>query len=163
MGAGRPGRYVGVDEAMASIPDGARVLLGSGCGVPRHLAAALADAHERWRRLDIVAGYLFEPLDLFAHAGSPFSITSLHPTPALRGIDPAHLRTVPLRYGDLPLALGPDGVLAPDAVLVQVSPPDAAGRYSLGVSVGGLVDAVRPAPLVIAQVNASAPYVYGDG
>jgi acetyl-CoA hydrolase len=54
-------------------------------------------------------------------------------------------------------------VHAPDVVLVQVSPPDAAGRCSLGVSVGGLVDAVGTAPLVIAQVNASAPYVYGDG
>jgi len=154
---------VGIDEAMGSIPDGARVLIGSGCGVPRRLAAALAEAHQRWHRLDIVAGYLFEPLDLFAHTGSPFIITSLHPTPALRGVDPAHLRTVPLRYGDLPLALGPGGVHAPDAVLVQVSPPDRDGRCSLGVSVGGLVDAVRTAPLVIAQVNASAPYVYGDG
>ena len=154
---------MGIDEAMGSIPDGARVLIGSGCGVPRRLAAALAEAHQRWHRLDIVAGYLFEPLDLFAHTGSPFIITSLHPTPALRGVDPAHLRTVPLRYGDLPLALGPGGVHAPDAVLVQVSPPDRDGRCSLGVSVGGLVDAVRTAPLVIAQVNASAPYVYGDG
>ena len=148
---------------MAAIPDGARVLIGSGCGVPGHLVAALADAHERWRRLDIVAGYLFEPLDLFAHAGAPFIFTSLHPTPALRGVDPAYLRTVPLRYGDLPLAVGPGGQHAPDAVLVQVSPPDAGGRCSLGVSVGGLVDAVRTAPLVLAQVNASAPYVYGDG
>ena len=124
---------MGIDEAMGSIPDGARVLIGSGCGVPRRLAAALAEAHQRWHRLDIVAGYLFEPLDLFAHTGSPFIITSLHPTPALRGVDPAHLRTVPLRYGDLPLALGPGGVHAPDAVLVQVSPPDRDGRCSLGV------------------------------
>ena len=163
MGAGRAGRFVAVEEALASIPDGARVLIGSGCGVPRHLVEGLAAAHDTWRRLGIVAGYLFEPLDLFVHAGAPFELTSLHPTPALRGADPSHVRTVPLRYGDLPMALGPGGVHAPDAVLVQVSAPDAGGRCSLGVSVGGLVDAVRTAPLVIAQVNERAPYVYGDG
>ena len=148
---------------MAAIPDRARVLVASGCGVPRALVAGLDAARDRWRRLSVVAGYLFEPLDVFEHAGSPFTVTSLHPTPALRGVAPEHLRTVPLRYGDLPAVLGPGGVHAPDVVLVQVSPPDAAGRCSLGVSVGGVIDALRAAPLVIAQVNARAPYVYGDG
>jgi acyl-CoA hydrolase len=163
MGAGRSGRFVALDGALASIPDRARVLVGSGCGVPTYLADALAHERSRWDRLHVVTGYLFEPLALFEHAGAPFTVTSLHPTPALRGLPAEHLDTVPLRYGDLPAALAPGAVHAPDVVLVQVSPIDGSGRCSLGVSVGGVIDAVRTAPLVIAQVNASAPYVYGDG
>jgi acyl-CoA hydrolase len=164
MGAGRPGREVSVEEALAAIPDVSRVYVASGCGVPRFLMAAMADLREQWRRLEVVTGYLFEPLPLFEHAGRPFSFTSLHPTPALRSIsDPAHLEVMALRYGDYPAQLGGGGLRPVDAVLVQVSPPDRRGRCSLGVSVGSVIDAVLNAPLIIAQVNERMPYTYGDG
>jgi acyl-CoA hydrolase len=147
---------------MAAIPDGARLLLAPGCGLPRGLVAALKEHRFRWRRLSIVVGYLFEPLSIFDDAGAPFTFTSLHPTPALRSIAPEHLNVVPVRYSDVPAVLGEGGALQPDAVLVQVSAPDGNGRCSLGVSVGSVIDAVRSAPLVIAQVNELAPYTYGD-
>jgi acyl-CoA hydrolase len=55
----------------------------------------------------------------------------------------------------------PGGPLEVDAVLVAVSPPGPGGRFSLGVSTGQVIDAVRSAPLVIAQVNREMPYVFG--
>jgi len=152
----------GLDEAMAAIPDGARVLIGCGCAVPTALVDGLNDSRHRWREIQVMAGYLIEPLGLF-DTGAPFTFTSLHPTPALSNIDPARLDVVPMRYGDHPRLLGAGGPLQPDVVLVQVSPPNDQGRYSLGVSVGGLIDAVRAAPLVIAQVNERSPYTFGDG
>ena len=162
MGQGRAGRTVSIDEAMGAIPDGARVYLASGCGVPAALVAAMDDARANWRRLHVVVGYLVEPLPIFG-GGDPFTFTSLHPTPALSSIDASRLGVVPMRYGDHPWVLGAGGPLHPDVVLVQVSAPSATGRYSLGVSVGAAIDALRSAARVIAQVNERAPYTFGEG
>ena len=63
----------------------------------------------------------------------------------------------------MPTLFAQDGPLPADALLVQVSPPGPDGRYSLGTSVGGIVDVVRTAPLVIAQINANVPYTFGAG
>jgi len=152
----------GLDDAMAAIPDGARVLIGGGCAVPTALVDGLNDSRDRWREIRVVVGYLLEALSIF-EGGAPFTFTSLHPTPALSSIDPDRLDVVPMRYGDHPRLLGAGGPLQPDVVLVQVSPPNEHGRYSLGVSVGGLIDAVRAARVVIAQVNEYAPYTFGEG
>ena len=162
MSDGRSGRLVSMEEAVAAIRDGARVLVGSGCAVPRALVAALHDARATWTGVHVVVGYLLEPLPVFDD-GAPFRFTSLHPTPALSSITSSRLDIVPMRYGDHPWMLGPGGPLHPDVVLVQVSAPGPDGRMSLGVSVGGLVDAVRSAPLVIAQVNERSPYTFGEG
>jgi acetyl-CoA hydrolase len=151
-----------MEEAMASIPDGALVFVGSGCGVPRGLVDGLHTARRQWDALHVVVGYLVEALPIF-DSGAPFTFTSLHPTPALSSVDPARLDVVPMRYGDHPWMLGAGGPLQPDVVLVQVSPPNEDGRSSLGVSVGALIDAVRSASLVIAQVNERSPYTFGDG
>src|SRR3712207_3640697 len=55
------------------------------------------------------------------------------------------------------------GALAVDAALVQVSPPDARGYCSLGVSVGTTAPVVRSAPLVIAEINPRMPRTHGAG
>lgn len=159
----RAGRRASVTHALASIPEGARVFLGSSCGVPLGFVDAMAASAARWQRLDIVVGYLFEPLTLFAHAGNPFFFRSLHPTPALRGLPPDCVDLVPMRFGDYPCAVGPGGPSAPDVAVVQVTPPDRDGRCSLGVNVGSSIDAVRTAPIVIGQVNPRVPYTFGDG
>jgi acyl-CoA hydrolase len=157
-------RPVGIDEALAAIAEGATVYVASGCGVPKALIASMDEQRERWRRLRIVTGYLFESLPVFDHAGSPFSFTSLHPTAAMGTItDTSYLDVVPMRYSDQARLLGPNGRHRPDVALVQVSPPDRSGRCSLGVSVGSVIDAVRSARVVIAQVNELVPYTFGDG
>ena len=147
---------------MGAIPDGARVYVGSGCSVPLALVDGLNDGRARWREIHVVVGYLLEPLAIFDNR-RPFTFTSLHPTPALSSLGRDRVTVVPMRYGDHPFVLGSGGPLHPDVVLVQVSPPGRDGRFSLGVSVGGVIDAVRSAPLVIAQVNDRAPYTYGEG
>src|SRR5258706_15015417 len=68
-----------------------------------------------------------------------------------------------MRCGEQPRMLGVGGAVEPDGVLVEVTPAGEHGRHSLGVSVGGLVDAVRCASVVIAQVNERAPYTFGEG
>ena len=162
MDQGRAGRIVDVDQAMAAIPDGSRVYIGSGCSVPLALVDGMNDARERWREIRVVIGYLIEPLTIFG-AAAPFTFTSVHPTPALSTLDAASVDLVPMRYSDHPRMFGDGGPLQPDVALVQVSAANAHGRYSLGVSVGAVVDAVRSARLVIAQVNEHSPYTLGEG
>jgi len=55
------------------------------------------------------------------------------------------------------------GILTVDVALIQVSPPDAHGFCSLGVSVDCSLAAVRAAKFVIAQVNPNMPRTHGDG
>lgn len=55
------------------------------------------------------------------------------------------------------------GELAFDIALVQVSPPDEHGYYSLGLSVDIVLSAIKHAKVVIAQVNSHMPRTFGDG
>src|SRR5690606_28334294 len=47
-------------------------------------------------------------------------------------------------------------------VFIQVSPPDANGFCSLGVSVEATRAAIRTAKMVVAQINKFMPHTYGD-
>ena len=49
-----------------------------------------------------------------------------------------------------------------EVALIQVTGPDAAGRYSAGVGIEHLQDAIARARLVIAQVNSELPWTEGD-
>src|SRR5437764_4321077 len=49
-----------------------------------------------------------------------------------------------------------------DVVLLQATGPDAAGRYSAGIGIEHLQDAMARARLVIAQVNPELPWTEGD-
>lgn len=138
------------------------MLISPACGTPLLLMEELAAQRGRWTRLDIVAGQLLAPIALTEFAGEPFTFTSVQPSEHLADRSaggPAD--TVPARYSDHGRLFAAGGALAPDVVLVQVSPPGPGGRFSLGVSVGSTIDAVRSAPLVIAQVNREMPYTFG--
>jgi acyl-CoA hydrolase len=71
------------------------------------------------------------------------------------------LDIVPCRYSHLP-GLIRRGVLKADVLLLQVSPPDAAGRYSLSMAHDYLPAALDSARIVIAEVNQRAPWTYGE-
>jgi acyl-CoA hydrolase len=71
------------------------------------------------------------------------------------------LDIVPCRYSDLP-GLIRRGALKADVLLLQVSPPDASGRYSLSMAHDYLPAALDSARIVIAEVNQKAPWTYGE-
>jgi 4-hydroxybutyrate CoA-transferase len=71
------------------------------------------------------------------------------------------LDIVPCRYSDLP-SLIRRGKLKADVLLLQVSPPDASGRYSLSMAHDYLPAALDSARIVIAEVNHEAPWTYGE-
>ena len=158
------GRRVEAPVAFAGIPDGARILIGSYAGTPVHLLEALAAERGRWESLTVLCNLLLAPVPLTAFAGAPFRFLTLQPSAALRdATDAGHVEVTPARYSDCARLFTPHGALPPDAALVQVSAPGPESRFSLGASVGAIIDAVRSAPLVIAQVNREMPYTFGAG
>ena len=68
---------------------------------------------------------------------------------------------VPTFLSDVPRLFG-SGAVPLDAVLVNVTPPDAHGFCSLGVSVEAMHAAVRAATTVIAQLNPAMPRTLGE-
>lgn len=71
------------------------------------------------------------------------------------------LEVVPCHYSALPRLFAARR-LPCDVVLVQVSPPDARGRCSMGVGVDYLADALAGARTVIAEVNDHCPVTAGE-
>lgn len=71
------------------------------------------------------------------------------------------LDILPSHYSQLP-GLIREGVLPVDVVLLQVSPPDAQGRYSLGLAHEYLPAAIARARVVIGEVNPDVPWTHGS-
>ena len=160
----RAGTLVTADDAIERIPRRARVYVSQGSATPFGLLDAIDAAHDRFADIEFVSAFLLArpaPLD---HLGNPFRWTSLQPSGALRdALDSGHFGVVPARYSDISGLAGPGGGLEADVLLCQASPPDADGFMSLGTGVGGHVELLRSARLVIAQVNPQMPYVHGEG
>ena len=70
------------------------------------------------------------------------------------------LDILPAHYSQLPRLIH-TGALRIDVVLLQVPPPDALGRYSLGMAREYLVAAVKHARVIIGEVHPEAPWTYG--
>lgn len=69
---------------------------------------------------------------------------------------------IPIFLSEIPL-LFKKNILTLDVALIHVSPPDAHGYCTLGVSVDTSLTAVEHAKIVIAQVNPKMPRTHGDG
>jgi len=150
-------------EALRTVSDGQRVYIHGGAATPTPLIEALA---ERARSLTGV-----ETVSLHLEGPAP------HVAPELEG----HLRHnalfigtnvrqavaegradyTPVFLSDIP-GLFAGGGLSLDVALIQVSPPDAHGYCSLGVSVDVAQPAVRHARTVVAEINAQMPRTLGD-
>jgi acyl-CoA hydrolase len=157
-------RPVGVEEAIARLSPGMRVLLPPGCAEPTPLIAEILRQADRLRPLTLMGG-----LHLGGH---PFCAAeyegrlrwaTFHAVPGLRdALARGQAEFIPLRYFDAPWAFGPAGPWAADAVLVQTASPDSAGRLSLGVSTSYPLPVARGTALVIAEVNHRMPRTFGD-
>lgn len=92
-----------------------------------------------------------------------FRDSSLFVGKNLRGkLDYNRLDYLPCFLSEIP-KLFRSGIKPIDVALIQVSPPDAHGFVSLGVSVDIAKAAVDCAKIVLAQINSYMPRVHGDG
>lgn len=91
-------------------------------------------------------------IDFFGYAAS-----GPHRALAQAGV----LDIVPSHYSHIP-GLIRQGLLPADVVLLQVSPPDEQGRYSLGLVHEYLPAALEKARVVIGEVNPEIPWTHGS-
>lgn len=157
-------RYVSAEEAVRVVRSGDRVFVHGVAATPHVLLDALV---ARAGELEDV-----EMTHLHTEGPAPYAAPEMaghFRTNAL--FVGANVRTaiaegrgdyLPVFLSEVPL-LFRRGILPLDVALVQVSPPDAHGFCSLGVSVDVARAAVQVASHVIAQVNPQMPRTHGDG
>ena len=150
-------------QAVKRIRPGQRVFVGTGCGEPLELVAALAKRATELPDTEIVHLLTFGEAP-YAHREMTqyFRVNSFFIAENVRDIiqegfgdyTPIHLSDIPHLFdsGQLPL----------DVALIQVTPPDENGLCSLGVSVDIVKKAAENASLVIAQVNVNMPRTLGN-
>ena len=150
-------------QAAARIKSGERVFIGTGCAEPRQLVDALARRADDLTDVEIVhlltfgeAPYASEKL---THA---FRVNSFFISENVRSlIQNGHGDYTPIFLSDIPRLFN-TGRMPIDVALIQVTPPDAEGRCSLGVSVDIVKSAAENASLVIAEVNPNMPRTLGN-
>lgn len=158
-----PEKVCTAEEALQHVKRGNRVFLGTGCGEPQHLIRTMVGApglHDilLYQMLSYtLAEFVDDPNFTRNFSLKLFFVTSVMRKAAFEGkIDyiPAYLSQIPklFRRGQIGL----------DVALVQVSPPDAFGYCSLGVSVDITKAGMESADIVIAQVNENMPRTWGN-
>ena len=157
--------YVSADEAVKLVRSGDTVCCQGGSSVPVVLQAALARRHAELRDVTITSGFNVHkdpaPFCKPEYKDS-FLVNSIfisadqrqHIADGYGSMTPAFLGEVPalFRSGEFPV----------DVAFINCSLPDENGYCSYGISADIAVSAVECARVVIAQVNKSIPYLYGE-
>ncbi|OGQ95111.1 MAG: 4-hydroxybutyrate CoA-transferase [Deltaproteobacteria bacterium RIFOXYD12_FULL_57_12] len=151
------------EQAVARLKPGNRVFIATGCAEPVRLVQALTDRAGELTDVEIVqlltkgdAPYVDR-----RYAGS-FVVNSFFIGTRIREHIQEGLGSyTPILLSDIP-GIFKSGQLPLDAALIQVCPPDAQGKVSLGISVDIVKSAAENASLVIAQVNPQMPRTLGD-
>ncbi|MBX3732775.1 MAG: GNAT family N-acetyltransferase [Verrucomicrobiae bacterium] len=150
-------------EALSCLASGMRVFIGSGCAAPQVLVEALAA-----RASEV---FDVEVLHILTHGEAPYAREELREhfrqnsffiggnvrsavQSGLADYTPVFLSEIPRLFRERRIHL--------NLALVQVSPPDAHGFCSYGVSVDVVKAAVESADHVIAEVNPHVPRTLGD-
>ncbi len=156
-------RIVSAQEAVSSIRSHQRVYVQAAAATPSVLTHALAERAPELRDVEICHLHTEGP----APYADPALAASFHVNSFFIGKNVRHTLAAgngsytPVFLSELP-NLFRKGALPVDVALVHVSPPDAHGYCSLGVSVEATLAAMEQAQLVIAQVNPRMPRMFGD-
>jgi len=155
-------RSCAADAAVSVVADGMRVLVGSGAAAPVTLIAAFC-AHA-------LGLHNVEACQLLTLGDAPYASPEFtgHVRHNAFFIGPNTREAVAEGRADFtPVFLSEiaallRGPLPIDVALVQVSPPDAHGYCSLGVSVDIVKPGIDCAKIVLAEVNPRMPRTHGD-
>ena len=146
-----------------AIRPGDRIFFSIASGQPQTLLQALAEDFEFYRDVEVINGILLAEHPL-AKKGmeASFRCISFQNSPSLRrDWEEGRIEFLPVRYSDVPRVFSPQGPKPIDVALIQVSPPDHQGRFSLGVSASHAYPLARQARTIVAEVNDRAPRTYG--
>ena len=150
-------------DAVMKLRPGQRVFIGTGCAEPQDLVKALVARSRDLADTEII--------HLLTRGAAPyatrelaqcFRVNSFFIAENVRDVIQKGLGDyTPIFLSDIP-RLFSSGQLPLDVALIQVTPPDARGLCSFGVSVDIVKSAAENARLVIAEVNPLMPRTLGD-
>lgn len=156
-------RIVTAAEAVAGISSGQQVFVHGGAATPSILLDALVARAPELEAVSMVHFHTEGPGPHLAPEMAPhFRHKALFiGANARRAVNEGRADYVPVFLSDVP-DLFTSGTLPLDAVLLNLTRPDAHGFCSLGTSIDAALAATRTAKVVIAQLNASMPRTLGD-
>ena len=150
-------------QALSHLKSGHRVFIGTGCGAPQELIAAMTGRARAVSNVEII--------QLITKGDAPYADKKMSESFAINSFFiSSNIRDViqegfgdytPILLSDVP-KLFDSGSLPIDIALIQVTPPNIHGRVSLGISVDIVRSATENASLVIAEVNPHMPWTHGD-
>ena len=150
-------------KALKEVRSGQRVFIGTGCGEPTELVKALTSRAGELSDVEIVQ--LFTKGDAsYAQKkyADCFRLNSFFIGQNVRDMIRQGLGSyTPILLSNIPHLFN-SGLLPLDVALIQITPPNAHGKVSLGISVDIVKSAVENASLIIAQVNPQMPWTLGD-
>ncbi|HEV2320527.1 MAG TPA: acetyl-CoA hydrolase/transferase C-terminal domain-containing protein [Verrucomicrobiae bacterium] len=154
--------WMTADEALAHLRSGMRVFVGSGCAAPQKLVSALTRRGREVFDVEIVHILTFGMAEYASRELlANFRHNAFFIGPNVRdAVNEGVADYTPIFLSDVP-ALFRQKQIRLDVALVQVSPPDAHGFCSYGVSVDVVKAAVESARFVIAEVNPHMPRTLG--
>ena len=149
--------------AIRTIRAGRRILIGSGAAEPISLVAALVEHGDHLADNELVHLLTLGPAP---YVRPEFAARFRHlaffiGANVREAVQEGRADFMPVFPSELPRLIRTRRVPI-DVALIQVSPPDAHGYVSLGVSVDIVRAAVASASLVIAEVNPRMPRTHGD-
>jgi len=157
-------RLLSAEAAVQRIAPGNRVFVGSACATPRTLVRALEALTPPPADVELL--HFVTDGALPAGADGRVATRCRHRAIFIGSEMRAAMRQGAIEYVPLSAARLPelmrDGRLPVDVACVQVTPPDAHGFVSLGVSVDVAAAAVQCARLVVAEVNPAMPWTMGE-
>ena len=148
-------------ELGSVIRRGERIVWGQACAEPQTLVEALVAQRAALGEVGCFLGSSYSGIVKPGHADhlrlSSYCGTGTNRVLAEAGV----LDLLPVPYSQL----GPlirEGKIGCDVLLVQVSPPNARGEYSLGLAADYLVPALDVCRAVVAEVNAQVPWTHSE-
>ncbi len=151
-------------EAVKAVRPGDHVFVGTACATPRALVAALEALPVPPADVELLH-FLTDhavPHDMQGQATTRYRHRSFFVGADTRAaVKQGLAEYVPMSLARVP-GLMAIGRIPVDVALIQVSPPDAFGYVSLGVSVDVVRAAVARARVVIAELNPAMPRSMGD-
>ena len=156
-------RIVSAAEAVAGIRSGDEVYVQCAAAAPSVLLDALVARAPELESVGMIHLHTEGPGPHMARGMERhFRHRALFIGPNARdAVNEGRAEYIPVFLSDVP-HLFTSGLLPLDAVLVNVSPPDAHGYCSLGTSVEAMHAAIRSAKTVIAQLNHAMPRTLGE-
>lgn len=143
------------------IRPGDGIIWGQACAEPQTLVEALLAQRERLGGVGAFLGSSYSGLVKAEHADH-LRLSSYCGTGSNRALaDAGVLDIVPAPYSQLG-ALIRSRTIRCDVVMLQVSPPNARGEFSLGLAVEYLAPALAGARAVIAEVNDQVPWTHTE-